>query len=98
MLGRPRLRSECQARFVPGEGAVLLWETGAALLEVPLGAALAPLLDGKRTAVQIIDALADQFLATDVYAVLQRLERDGYLREAGNGPQDANATLRTSIG
>ena len=66
-------------------------EKGHRLLQGPLCEALLPLVDGRRTASEIVDALSPEFAATHVYYALLMLQKKGYLTESEQQVQHANA-------
>ncbi|AUX46427.1 hypothetical protein SOCE26_079330 [Sorangium cellulosum] len=71
---------------------LLLGEREQFLLKGRAYALLAPLLDGRRTVLELIAALADKVSAAEVAYALSRLEERGYLVEAAPGePPEAAA-------
>jgi ribosomal protein S12 methylthiotransferase accessory factor len=66
----------------PGEGVLLLSEEGAIALYGGTYEKLVPLIDGRRTVDEIVDALAGQVDLARVYYVLNGMEAKGYLSEA----------------
>ncbi|BAF60510.1 uncharacterized conserved protein [Pelotomaculum thermopropionicum SI] len=78
----PAFKSHFQVEVFPGEGVLLLSEAGAGALYGRAYELVAPLVDGRRSAGEIVDALAGQLDAATVYYVLALLESKGYLTEA----------------
>lgn len=78
----PAFKSHFQVEVFPGEGLLLLSEAGARMLYGRAYELVAPLVDGRRSAGEIVDALAGQLDAATVYYVLTLLESKGYLTEA----------------
>lgn len=78
----PAFKSHFHVEVFPGEGVLLLSETGARALHGRAFELVAPLVDGRRTAGEIVDALAGQVDAATVYYVLTLLESKGHLTGA----------------
>ena len=86
-------KSHILAHVVDEKRVLLLTEaSGTTLLRGALYSALTPLLDGSRTADQIVDALKAHWPAADVYFALMRLERQGHIASVVTGlSSDATA-------
>src|SRR5262245_30852656 len=82
MLSRPRFQPHYHVEWVEGEGVYLLSESEQRLLRGHLYERVAPLIDGRRTATDIVNQLQDQVPADDVSYALLKLEQTGYLAEA----------------
>jgi oxazoline/thiazoline synthase len=91
MIAQPIFRPHIRPVALPGMGVLLLTEKGHRLLEGRLCEALLPLVDGRRTADEIVEALHPDFPATHVYYALLMLENKGYLTESHQQVQHANA-------
>lgn len=85
MLTLPQFKAHLHVEPVSGEGIFLLSERSQSVLRGRLYEAVAPLIDGRRTADDLVDELDGRFSAAEVYHVLRQMERKGYLAE-GNGP------------
>ena len=74
-------------------GVFLVSEDGAAVLSQPVHLALAPLLDGRRTADEAVDALDGSFSALEVYHAIETMTAKGYVVYAGaeTAPDEALA-------
>ena len=78
----PAFKSHFHVDIFPGEGVLLLSEAGSKALHGRAYELVAPLVNGQRSADEIVDALAGQVDAATVYYVLTLLESKGYLTEA----------------
>lgn len=81
MLKKPKFKTRFRVETVEAEGAFLLSERGAILLSARLYQLLVPLLDGNRTADEIVEQLQDRLPASYIYYALMELDRRGYLVE-----------------
>ena len=81
MLHRPIFSPAYRTRATD-EGVVLVREDGYVVLDGTVCTALAPLLDGTRTADEIAAALDGTVPPEQVYFTLMMMEREGYLTEA----------------
>lgn len=105
----PAFKAHLRPAPIPGDGALLLSETGAHVLRGRLYAAVVPWIDGRRSAADIVAALSPTLGAAQVWYALMRLEQAGHLVEAqpdapsgaaafwsalGRDPQAALAALR----
>ena len=84
MKAEPRLRlADRFTHLVSTGGVVLLVEDeDAFVLDDDLAVAVAPLLDGRRTAVEIADVLAEAHPPAEVHYLILRLMQAGLVREA----------------
>lgn len=81
MLNKPKFKSHFRVETVEAEGGFLLSERGAIVLSDRLYQLLVPLLDGNRTANEIVEQLQDKLPASYIYYALMELEQRGYLVE-----------------
>jgi ribosomal protein S12 methylthiotransferase accessory factor len=91
MIGRPAIKASFHPEVVDGEGVFLLSERGYFLLRGALYCRLAPLLDGTLAVDEIVERLAGDAAAANVYFALATLEEKGYIAEAGGAPPEATA-------
>jgi oxazoline/thiazoline synthase len=91
MVVRPILRPHIRAIAIAGTGIFLLGEKKRRLLRGRLYETLLPLVDGKRTADEIVEALQPNFPATHVYYALLLLEQKGYITDSDQQFPRANA-------
>jgi ribosomal protein S12 methylthiotransferase accessory factor len=91
MLSRPQFKPHYHIERVEGEGVYLLSESDQRLLRGHLYEWVAPLIDGRRTAADIVDHLQDQVSADDVNYALLKLEQTGYLAEGDDRPPAGEA-------
>jgi len=82
MIERPVFKSTFHIEVVEPEGVFLLSEQGHFVLKGELYQHIAPLLDGRHTADEIVDALTDNASAAEVYYALGLMESRGYTAEA----------------
>ncbi|MEO6827367.1 MAG: TOMM precursor leader peptide-binding protein [Microbacteriaceae bacterium] len=66
-------------RVVPGEGVYVLQGETTAVLRGAAYEALVPLIDGRRTADDLVDALSGQLPAAEVYFAIRSMRRRGHL-------------------
>ena len=78
MIERPVFQASFHVEVIEPEGVFLLSEQGHFLLKGELYCRIARLLDGSHTADGIVDALADEASAAEVYYALSLLEARGY--------------------
>jgi ribosomal protein S12 methylthiotransferase accessory factor len=93
MLQRPAFKPHLQVEIVPGDGLVLLSETGSHVLPEPLYALVARELDGRRSPDAIVAALAGEADEEQVRRALTELEHQGYLTEDLDGIPAGDAAL-----
>ena len=82
VLPNPRLQPHFVPVISPGEGVLLLNENAARVLRGDLYERLIPLLDGTRSADQLVQALTPEFSAAQVYFTLISLQSRNYLCQA----------------
>ncbi|NET59454.1 MAG: TOMM precursor leader peptide-binding protein, partial [Symploca sp. SIO2E6] len=82
MLNKPKFKAQFRAETVEGQGTFLLSEHGAILLSDRIYQYICPLIDGNRTADEIVEQLQEQVPAAYVYYALMELEQQGYLVES----------------
>lgn len=82
MLNKPVFKAHLHVEAFPGEGVLILSEESAKALHGGAYEKIAPLIDGRRSTDEIVDALAGQVDAAKAYYVLNILEAKGYLAEA----------------
>ncbi|MGH7710873.1 MAG: TOMM precursor leader peptide-binding protein, partial [Gemmatimonadaceae bacterium] len=80
----PALNPHFRVAVAPREGVALLSRDGDMILEGAVYERLVPLLDGRRTADAIVDALGGDVHPAEVYYALARLQRAGVLAEAAH--------------
>ena len=98
MIGRPAFPSYYRVEVVEGEGVYLLSEWSRLVLKGALYCRLAPLLDGSRTADEIVDELASRHAPAHVYYALARMEQRGFVVEADPGLPAAQAAFWQAAG
>jgi ribosomal protein S12 methylthiotransferase accessory factor len=85
MIERPQFKAHLHVEALACEGVFLLSERGQAALRGRLYEMVAPLIDGRRSADELVEELEGRLSAAEVYHVLRHMERKGYIVEA-NGP------------
>ena len=93
MLTRPQFKPHYHIEWVEGEGVFLLSELEQQLLRGQFYERVAPLIDGRRTAADIVDHLQDQVSAAEVYYALLQMEQKGYLAEGDDRLPAGEAAL-----
>ena len=81
-MKKPTFKSTYHVEVLEGRGVILFSEDEPVLLKGELCERIAPLLDGTRTAEDIIHSLNGEASSVVVYYLLMRLEKDGYIRDA----------------
>ncbi|MEO8906562.1 MAG: hypothetical protein ABI310_00665, partial [Microbacteriaceae bacterium] len=71
-------------RVVPGEGVYALQGEATAVLRGAAYEALVPLIDGRATSNDLVDALTGQLPAAEVYFAIRGMRRRGYLVAAAS--------------
>lgn len=84
MITRPRLRHHLHAEVV-GDRVLLLGESGHIALRGRAYAGVVPLLDGRRTAEEIVDTLLPEIPPVELYRALMLLERHDHIEDAEPG-------------
>jgi ribosomal protein S12 methylthiotransferase accessory factor len=82
MINTPTFKVHLHVEVIPGEGVLILSEEAAKALHGAAYEKIVPLIDGRRSTDEIVDALAGQVDAVRVYYVLNDMESKGYLTEA----------------
>ncbi len=82
MIFKPVFKPSYDVEVMETEGVFLLSETSPVLLRGALYARLAALLDGQRSADDLVDLLEEEASPAEVYYALARLEQQGYIAEA----------------
>jgi ribosomal protein S12 methylthiotransferase accessory factor len=85
VIHHPQFKAHLHVEALPGEGVFLLSERGQAVLRGRFYEMVAPLIDGRRSADELVEELEGRLSAAEVYHVLRHLEKKGYLA-ASNGP------------
>ncbi|MDQ3917217.1 MAG: TOMM precursor leader peptide-binding protein, partial [Acidobacteriota bacterium] len=88
MLVKPQLKKSFRVVVPDPDNVVLLDETQYKLLTGRAFASLVPLLDGRRTAEELADALAEQVSPPEIYYALHLLEAEGHLVEGDDSLPD----------
>jgi len=78
---RPRFKPWFRREIIPSEGVILLSDRGHSLLPGKLYLGIAPLLDGRHTADEIVSKLKGEMPATEVFYAIELLQRRGYLTD-----------------
>lgn len=96
MLHKPQFKYGFQVEKVEPDKVFLLSEQDAFLLKGRLYLQIAPLLDGQRTADEIVKHLQCQVSAAEVYYALMLMEKKGYIVEADDSlPENVAAFWET---
>jgi ribosomal protein S12 methylthiotransferase accessory factor len=82
VIDPPAFKAHLHVAVMPGEGALVISETLTKALHGPAYEKVVALIDGRRSADDIVDALAGTVDAARVYFVLGRLEASGHLAAA----------------
>jgi oxazoline/thiazoline synthase len=98
MIERPRFRQNLTMRIAPPDKVLLMSESGYFSLDGRTAALIAPLIDGKRTAHEIVDAVANQVSMTQAYYVMAFLENRGYIEQEVDDLPAGAAGFWNSVG
>lgn len=98
MIDRPRFSPLFHVEIASPEGVFLLSERGHYVLKGELHCRLAQLLDGRRSADELVDLLAPHASAAQVYYALGQLEKKGYLVPGDAAEHPEQAALWHSLG
>jgi ribosomal protein S12 methylthiotransferase accessory factor len=98
MIGRPAFKPFYNVQIVRGEGSFLLSENGHILLTGHLNDLVVPLIDGRRTADEIVDAVGNRVSMEEAYYALAMLEKQGHLIEADDAMPPELAAYWTALG
>src|SRR5436309_13004258 len=82
MIQRPQFKAHFHVEIVKDEGVFLISEIGHSVLNGRLFELVAPLLDGRRSADDIVEELQTKASPAEVYYALTLLEQKGYLSES----------------
>jgi oxazoline/thiazoline synthase len=82
-----RFRQGCSVEIVDGTRLFVLSDASTQVVDRPLAARVAALVDGRRTSADIVAALATTAAPMAVFAELERLRRAGHLRTAPAGEE-----------
>jgi ribosomal protein S12 methylthiotransferase accessory factor len=93
MLQKPQFKAHLHVEIVRDEGVFLISEVGHSVLNGHLFQLVAPLIDGRRSADEIVEELQDQASAAEVYYALTRLEQEGYISESDQSFSANEASL-----
>jgi thiazole/oxazole-forming peptide maturase SagD family component len=93
MISRPQFKKHYEVRSEP-EGIVLQFQNDRAVLEGPLYVLLAPFLDGRYTADEIVEKLEGRANVLDVIYGLASLQNDGYVVEAEAGEWSGSGVFK----
>jgi ribosomal protein S12 methylthiotransferase accessory factor len=91
-------KAHLHVTIMPGEGVLVISEDASKALHGRAYEKVAPLIDGGRTADDIVDALAGEVDAARVYFVLADLEAKGYLAALTPGTPAGEAAFWHSAG
>src|SRR5688572_6049971 len=86
MLRQPQFKAHFHVEIVKGEGVFLISELGHSVLNGDLFEWVVPLIDGRRSADEIVERLQAQASPAEVYYALALLEQKGYLVESDQTP------------
>jgi ribosomal protein S12 methylthiotransferase accessory factor len=81
MIRHPQFKAHLHVDALPGEGVFLISERGQAVLRGRLYETVIPLIDGHRSADELVEIVEGRLFAAEVYHVLGHLEKNGYLAE-----------------
>lgn len=92
----PAFKPHFVVKIIPGEGVLLLRETGSYVLNGLLYEKVAALIDGKTTSDEIVAALESDFQVEGIQYAIQLLEKRGYILDVSQAPID-NSSAYWSI-
>src|ERR1051325_816431 len=95
MLRQPQFKAHLHVEIVKGEGVFLLSEIGHSILNGRLFELVTPLINGRRSADEIVERLRAQASPAEVYYALTLLEQKGYLIESDRTFPPSEAALWT---
>jgi bacteriocin biosynthesis cyclodehydratase domain-containing protein len=98
MIQRPQFKAHFHVETVRDEGVFLISEVGHSVLNGRLFELVAGLVNGRRSADEIAEALRDKFSAAEVYYALILLEQKGYLAESDRSFKRGEAAFWTIQG
>jgi ribosomal protein S12 methylthiotransferase accessory factor len=97
MIERPAFKPHFHIETVADEGIFLLSEHGHFVLTGHLNDMVVPLIDGRRTADQIVDEINHGAKIEELYYALAMLEKNGHIVEADDLMPTEQAAFWTSI-
>lgn len=95
---RPRFRSDLYPAVLDGSVMFLLSETLPTVLNGRLNEIVCPLIDGQRTADDIVETLRDQASPAEVYFTLATLEQRGFIEESVEGIPRSEGAFWSALG
>lgn len=98
MLNVPVFKPFFHVEGVPNEGSFLLSEHGHFVLTGHLNDLVVPLIDGRRSADEIADALSERAKMEEVFFALAYLEKQGHLVEANPEMPEEQAAFWAGLG
>ena len=98
MISTPVFKAHLRVVPIPGEGVLLLTGQDAAILRGRAYERIVPLIDGRRAADDIVDAVADTVEPSAAWYALLRLERAGHVVEGGPAHDRADAAFWQELG
>lgn len=91
MLKIPAFKPHFAIKIIPGEGVLLLRETGSYVLNGLLYEKVSALIDGKTPSDEIVNALAPEFTIEGVTYAMKLLEKRGYILDVSRATIDNSA-------
>lgn len=98
MIRKPRFKADLRVRVIPPDLLVLEGERGHSAFRGRLFPSLSPLLDGRRTVPEIVDALEDEAEVLDVHFGLTLLHQEGVLVDGDDGRPPAQVAFGDLLG
>ncbi len=97
-INRPRFRSDLYPAPLSGVGVFLLSETLPTVLNGRLNEVVCPLIDGQRSADDIVEELRGEVSPAEVYFALATLEKRGFIEESLDAVPRAEAAFWAACG
>ncbi|HEV2803280.1 MAG TPA: TOMM precursor leader peptide-binding protein [Pyrinomonadaceae bacterium] len=82
MIRQPQFKAHLHAEIVPGEGVFLISDESYLALKGQVFEHVAPYLDGRHSADEIVDQLQSEASPAEIYYALMELERAGHIGES----------------
>src|SRR5437763_15017308 len=98
MIAVPRFAQQFNVEVLPPDKVFQMSESGYFTLDARSVALVAPLIDGRRSVDEIVDAVSGQVSMTQAYYVLATLEQRGYTEPATDGMPPSAARFWSSLG